>query len=88
MNTTAPIGDFPVAGGYQCPACNQWVMHGCVHICPAQFNPASPLPSLPVPQPCNAHVFALTPDAVRLIVREELERVLEKLSLGKKDDPR
>lgn len=86
MNTTSPIGDFPVQGGYTCPACNQWVMQGTVHICPAQFNPALPLPALPVPQPpCNAHIFALTPDAIRLIVREELERVLEKLSSGKKE---
>lgn len=80
-NASFPIGDFPTTGGYQCSACNQWVMSGIVHICPAQFNPSLPLPSLPIPNPpCNAHLFALTADAVRLIVREELERALGKRS--------
>ena len=61
-------------GGYTCAACSVWVRPGTVHVCPVQFPPQPYMPAQFPAQPCNAHIFALHPDQLRLIIREELER--------------
>lgn len=65
-------------------ACQQWVLNGTVHICPMQIPPPQPAPMPgifppPIPDPCRAHLFVLTADQVRQIVREELERAVKAL---------
>lgn len=62
--------------GYQCATCNVWVFPGVAHYC--QGMPMSVPGAVPTPG-CRAPWVPLTPDAVRLIVREELERVMQQL---------
>lgn len=64
------------AAGYQCGICQQWVFPNTLHYCQGiqpQYQGASPTPW------CRAPWAPLTPEMIRLIVREELERA----ALGK-----
>lgn len=58
--------------GWQCAICNQWVYPGSQHYCGG-------IPQVPGATPfgagCRAPWTPLTPEMIRLIVREELERV-------------
>lgn len=69
------------ANGYQCTTCGQWIYSGAYHVCQQQF-PVPQVGQVTIP-PCRAPWNPLTPDAVRLIVREELERILQQLQQGK-----
>lgn len=63
--------------GYTCAICQQWVPPGTTqHLCTA-YTPQQP-GTIQIP-PCRAPWIPLTPDAIRLIVREELERVIQQL---------
>lgn len=66
--------------GYTCAICEQWVPPNTMHVC-TTYVPTPPA-AMPTSS-CRASWVPLTADAVRLIVREELERALAQ---GKKDD--
>ncbi len=58
--------------GWQCTICGQWVNYNQPHMCGGSpsFNQPG---SLMIP-PCRAPWNPLSAEAVRLIIREELER--------------
>lgn len=64
-------------GGYQCPVCYVWVPIGVTHYCGG--IPSSTPGCTPFTAGCRAPWAPLTAESVRLIIREELER----LQLGK-----
>lgn len=69
--------------GYQCSICQQWVYPNTVHYCGG-------LPGTVGAQPwnnawCRAPFAPLTPEMIRLIVREEIERVGLRPPEGKSD---
>jgi hypothetical protein len=57
---------------WQCTVCGQWV-YGGIHTCGGGGALGNLPGSVSIP-PCRAPWNPLTADAVRLIVREELER--------------
>ena len=82
MPTINPCGDPPT--GHACSACGIWVFSGIVHYCgvlPNPFPGAQPTPG------CRAPWVPLTADAVRLIVREELERALKRTADDSTGEP-
>lgn len=63
------------AAGYTCASCGLWVYQGSYHSC-SGVGVAGPAPVFTMGQ-CRAPWMPLTPDAIRLIIREELERALK-----------
>lgn len=59
------------SNGWICQVCQQWINPGTVHYCGGQ--PSSP-GATPFAAGCRAPWSPLTPEMIRLIVREELER--------------
>lgn len=67
------------ASPWQCSICGQWVMNG-FHTCGVSAQTLSQQPlSIPIPQ-CRAPFAPLTIDAIRLVIREELERIEQQRS--------
>lgn len=59
--------------GYTCAICHQWVPPNTIHSCTGYIPPQPG--SIQIP-PCRAPWVPLTAEAIRLIIREELERAL------------
>lgn len=59
---------------YLCQACGQTVWSGQMHQCGVYPNYPAPQPFQPMGPPCRAPYMPLTPEDIRKVVREELDR--------------